>query len=58
MGILQICAPHLSKKRYQKDMFLKEIELCAHNVLTNPGSIVNIIGGAYVPFLWLTVSGL
>lgn len=37
-----------SKNGYQKDMCLKVIGLCAHNILTILGSIVYMIGGTYM----------
>ena len=37
-----------SKNGQQKDMFLKEIGLCAQVLLTILGSIVNTIRGAYM----------
>ena len=39
------------KNNYQKHMCLKEVGLCAQILLAILGSIVNIIGGAYVAFL-------
>ena len=36
-----------TKDRQQKEMCSKEIRLCAQNVLTNLGSIMNTIGGTY-----------
>ena len=33
---------------YQKDMCLKEIRLCAKNIITFLRSIVNKIGGIYM----------
>ena len=48
-----------SKDGHQKDMCSKEIELHAPNLLSILGSkIVNILGGTYVAFSWLYVSGL
>jgi hypothetical protein len=44
-----------SKDGHQKDMCLKEIGLHAQYWLTILGSIVNIVEGTYVAFLWLTV---
>ena len=42
-----------SKNGYQKDMCLEDIGLCAQNMITMIGSIVNIIwkggGGVYIP---------
>ena len=37
-----------SKNGYQKDMCLKGIGLCAQNMITILGPIVNILGGTYV----------
>ena len=38
-----------SKNKHRKDiMCLKEMALCAQNMLTILGSIVNIIGGTYI----------
>ena len=36
-----------SKNGHQKDMCLKEIELCVQNMLTIIGSIIDMIGGLY-----------
>ena len=36
------------KNGHQKHMCYNEIRLCAHNILTSLGSIVNTIGRAYV----------
>ena len=53
----------ISENEHYKDMCLKEVGLHAHNLLTTVGSTINIIvcmcvGGTYVAFLWLTISGL
>ena len=39
-----------SMNGYQKDTCLKEIELCAQNMLSILGLIVNINGGTYQSF--------
>jgi hypothetical protein len=36
-----------SKNGYQEDMCLREIRLCAHNMITILGSMLNVIGGTY-----------
>jgi hypothetical protein len=43
--------------RHQNDMTLKEIGFYAQNMLPILGLVANIIGGTYVVFLWLIVSG-
>ena len=37
-----------SKNRHQKDLHAKEIRLHAQNMITILGSMVNMIGGAYM----------
>ena len=39
-----------SKNLYKKEMCLREIGLCAQNMLTNKGLLVNIVGGLIWPF--------
>jgi hypothetical protein len=46
---------------HKKDTCLKEIRLCAQNLLIILGSIINVIEGqkeGYVTFLQLTINGL
>ena len=45
------------KNRHQKHMSLKDIGFYVQNMLTILGLVANLIGGTYVVFLWLIVSG-